>query len=466
MFRGIGAIFFAALFGLPVVVRADDPIGAILNQEKSAYQTTLDKVDNDMLAVLQRREDAARKGGDRKLLDQILAERDALNAEGKWPALIPTQDLKAQLQVARQKMEAAYARAIENYAQANNDDASKTTQDDFEDFQSENDRAPWSDRIGGVEIFKNTIRGEWQRNGSTLESTGPLANILQIVDCAPASFRMELVAQRTQGNGPLVIGFPYGESCGDMVIDAGDQTTGISSINKRASYRNETTFKGDIFTSGTPVRLLLTVRKQHVTLAAGDQTIVDWRGEESLLSRPEEVKADPRAIFLTVRGGRAHFQFNSIRIKPLLPVEMNKPTSGPILALADFQDLMPPKSHWKGTNTRLHASEHETPCEMTVVSHEGNNVVCRIRYENSAVWEWSFAIKGKSLSLGSVRCVKVADGDSHGLPALSDPQGHGSINGKEIQLSYNWRVASGDVKNQLYEGTIFLHRDADSQKKE
>jgi hypothetical protein len=460
MFRGIGAIFVVALLGLPALAWADDSISAALNQEKAAYQATLDKIDGELVALLQRREDAARKGGDRKLLDQILTERDAFNTEGKWPTVIPTQDLKGQLQAARQKMEAAYGLAIENYTQANKDDLSKAVEGELQDFQKENDRAPWSDCIGGIEIFKNTIRGEWQHNGSTLESTGPAVNILQLVECAPASFRLELVAQRTEGNGPLVIGFPYGESCGDMVIDAGDQTTGISSINKRASYRNETTAKGDFFASTAPVRLTLTVRKQHVTLESADQTIVDWNGEESMLSRPEEVKAGPRAIFLMVRGGRARFQFNSIRLKPLLPADEAKPTSAPIMALADYQDFLPAKSHWKGTIARIHASEHEAPCEMTVVSNDGSNVVCRIRYENSAVWEWAFALKGKSLSLDSVRYVKGADGDAHGPPALSEPQGHGSVNGKDIQFSFNWRVSSGDATKQLYEGTLVLHRDA------
>ena len=64
------------------VVRAyDDSIQAKLNMAKATYETYVEKFRADVAASLEKREESARKVGDKKAVDQIKAERGVLLLE-------------------------------------------------------------------------------------------------------------------------------------------------------------------------------------------------------------------------------------------------------------------------------------------------------------------------------------------------------------------------------------------------
>jgi hypothetical protein len=112
------------LFGAsvaPVLAAGNDPIHEKLSRAKTAYTVEVGKVRDAVLAYFDRREEAARKDGDRIVLDQVKAERQAFTDKGKLPNTIPA-TIERKLSFARSTLESAYTAAIREYTRAKKDD--------------------------------------------------------------------------------------------------------------------------------------------------------------------------------------------------------------------------------------------------------------------------------------------------------------------------------------------------------
>jgi hypothetical protein len=131
-----------ALFALGVSVllaqsspAADDPITVKLDKAKAAYDEQLDKLRDGLVKSLEEKEETARKSGNKKLVDQLKAEREAFEVRGELPKSVPTGNYLRDTKSARTTLELAYTAAIKEYVKAKKDDEAAAAERDLAAFK-------------------------------------------------------------------------------------------------------------------------------------------------------------------------------------------------------------------------------------------------------------------------------------------------------------------------------------------
>lgn len=116
---------------------ADDPTKDKLDKAKTAYDEQTEKSRAALIKRLQDREEAARKEGNKKLVDQVKAEREAFESRGELPKTVPTTGYVRESKQARIALEAAYAAAIKEYTKAKKDDEAAVVEKELAAFKED-----------------------------------------------------------------------------------------------------------------------------------------------------------------------------------------------------------------------------------------------------------------------------------------------------------------------------------------
>ena len=166
------------LLALPAIVvmtlfaqgREDDPVKVKLDKAKAAYAAEQEKFEKEIAAYFDKREEVARKSGDKKALDLIKVERAAFEERSELPASAP-RTTKQRLSLARTAMERAYALAVKEYTIAKKDDDAAAVEKELATFKQQPDptdtRRRWVHAKG---TFTSLGKGEWEEkspDGST-----------------------------------------------------------------------------------------------------------------------------------------------------------------------------------------------------------------------------------------------------------------------------------------------------------
>lgn len=127
----------AALFALAAGLcpaRADaDEVKEKLFQAKKSYDAEVLKFKKAVGDLIDRREDDARKAGDKKAVDQAKAERKAFEDGGELPAALPAA-AKQQIAAARADLDRAYTAAIKAYLLLKEDSAAAAAEKEQQAF--------------------------------------------------------------------------------------------------------------------------------------------------------------------------------------------------------------------------------------------------------------------------------------------------------------------------------------------
>lgn len=123
---------------LLAAARADDadPIRDKLEAAKTKYAGELDKAKTALQEAFQKKEDAARASGQKKLVDQLKVERREFEELGTLPKSVPTNVfIRSQMQ-AQTALESAYRTAIKEYTRAKRDDDATDAERQLEEFRN------------------------------------------------------------------------------------------------------------------------------------------------------------------------------------------------------------------------------------------------------------------------------------------------------------------------------------------
>jgi hypothetical protein len=160
--RTLLALSIVMLMTLSARGREDDPVRVKLDKAKAAYATELEKFEKDIGAYFDKREESARKSGDKKSLDLVKVERTAFEERSELPASAP-RAAKLRLATARTAMEKAYATAVKEYTMAKKDDAAAGIEKELTAFKQQPDptdaRRQWVHAKG---TFTSVGKGEWE----------------------------------------------------------------------------------------------------------------------------------------------------------------------------------------------------------------------------------------------------------------------------------------------------------------
>jgi hypothetical protein len=146
-------------------VAADDPVGKKLDDAKWAYLQATDTIQADIVGWFDRREQAARKDGKKRLVDQIRAERQTFEARLELPHSAPA-SLKKGRPAARLALRAAYLSAVKEYTRVGNDQEAAAVESELAAFDSTNQtRSRWVHDRGEFRLVGSEIWAEKSPDG-------------------------------------------------------------------------------------------------------------------------------------------------------------------------------------------------------------------------------------------------------------------------------------------------------------
>jgi hypothetical protein len=112
----------------------DDPVKSNLKEAKDEYYKEMGQLRLELLKELDKAEDAARAAGDRALVEQLKADRLAFMQSGRIPDHPVGKAFEKNLIPARQKLEAAYKKAITAYLVVKKDDEAEAVEVEMKAF--------------------------------------------------------------------------------------------------------------------------------------------------------------------------------------------------------------------------------------------------------------------------------------------------------------------------------------------
>jgi len=127
------SVFCLTLIGMTGVRADDDPIREKLDQARTAYDSEIEKYRAAVTAFMDAREEAARRDPNKRLVDQIKAERQAFGEKGEVPKTLPSAT-KSELVTARITLESAYKTAVKEYTRTKQDEKASVVEKELADF--------------------------------------------------------------------------------------------------------------------------------------------------------------------------------------------------------------------------------------------------------------------------------------------------------------------------------------------
>jgi hypothetical protein len=158
-----------AFFGVAVCLsQADDrdPVKEKLFAAKVAYDGEMRQYRTQAGDWFDKREETARKDGNKKLVDQIKAERKAFDEDGELPKGAPA-DIQQKPALAKKALEAAYAEAVKDYTKAKKDVEAAAVEEAWKAFKD----AGKVDLLAIVDPKVHALSGDWKKDGATLVGT-------------------------------------------------------------------------------------------------------------------------------------------------------------------------------------------------------------------------------------------------------------------------------------------------------
>lgn len=67
-------------------------------------------------------------------------------------------------------------------------------------------------------------------------------------------------------------------------------TSGVDFVDGKRFWMNDTTHKGQIFTTGRPQTLVFFVRRRHFTLTVNGKKVIDWAADFSKVTMEPDMK--------------------------------------------------------------------------------------------------------------------------------------------------------------------------------
>jgi hypothetical protein len=163
------------------------------------------------------------------------------------------------------------------------------------------------------------VAGVWRIEGGEIVSPDDPVALLQLPQHPPEEYILTLRVRRISGNNTFAIGIPIGGRQVLVALDAHASTvSGLEHLDGRFVHENEATLHGGLFVPEKAAMVSITVRRDRITCAFDDTTVIDWRGDPQRLSLAETFAVpDCNALFLATLG--SSYAVSDVRISPVGP---------------------------------------------------------------------------------------------------------------------------------------------------
>jgi len=313
-------VMSVVLVGAVCVAFADDtdPVKEKLFAAKIAYDAEMTKFRTLVGEWLDEREDAARKDGNKAIVDQIKAERKAFDDSGELPKGLPSSIQQKSTQ-ARKTIESAYSQAVKDYTKGKKDTEAEAVEVEWKKFG----KTRGIDLLALVNPKTHAIAGEWKKEGTALVVNNPAADkaVLLMLPYQPGEeYDVELTFQRVKGDESISIGLVAGKNHVAALVDAfpgRGSYTGFEYVDMKQVLANGTGVKGPILTNGTECTFTCSVRAGKIDLLINEKAVTSFKGDFTRLSLYSEYRLPNEKALSLVVGAKCTYQIARIAVIPV-----------------------------------------------------------------------------------------------------------------------------------------------------
>jgi len=199
------------------------------------------------------------------------------------------------------------------------DDALKNLAEHLPNCRIEYDGGSPVDLLQIIDVKRDSVQGEWERDGDALVSPASARAGLQIPYVPPEEYSIQAMVNRQSGSHPVWL----------AVVQQGGQTlvrvdrwpgdshpcaSGLHYVDGEYNKGNASIAWSNLLTEGQDVPMRVTVRKGRITARCADRLILDWSGDLGQL-RPCAGLPKQGVLFLSTHMSR--FRFSQLRLTPI-----------------------------------------------------------------------------------------------------------------------------------------------------
>lgn len=154
-------------------------------------------------------------------------------------------------------------------------------------------------------VKKDALSGQWKTQGGTLVGVGYPAAHLELQYIPTTEYDIELLAEKTEGEGELLVGLAAEGKRFSADFDGPGAATGIRCIDGKYAYENESGVQMKVFGEKKPRKIVCAVRKDRVVILVDGKEVVNWKADYKRVSiGPSAGAADKKMnLFLAVCNG-------------------------------------------------------------------------------------------------------------------------------------------------------------------
>jgi hypothetical protein len=307
------------------VLAADkDPIKEKLLAARAAYDSEAGQVQKQTEDWLKKREETARKDGDKKLLDQTKAERKVYEETGELPKSLPGA-VRLKQDRAVKAMDAAYAEAVKEYTRAKKDDEAASVEAAWKAFGGKTGTGTGAgaavDLLALVDPKTHAVLGEWKKDGKSLVGVNPsFPGVLQLPYEPGEEYDIEATVRRVSGKEYFAFQLVAGGRRVNAAIDTWPSKgfiTGLGDINGKGLLDNGTGVKGQVMKPEQDYTVACSVRSGKIELLVDGKVIVSYKGEFDRFSIHSDFRVpDEKALALQI-GYTTPYKIDRLVVTPV-----------------------------------------------------------------------------------------------------------------------------------------------------
>lgn len=176
------------------------------------------------------------------------------------------------------------------------------------------------DLLPMIDVQQDAVAGEWRRDGDVLESPKQLGARIEIPYAPPEEYEMTVVATPLDQPNGLVLGQLMGGhrflTLVSYAAPKGKPASALENVDGRNVYNNTTTILAELLQKDRPSQVIVTVRKNSVTVQCDGRKIIDWAGKPEQLSLGEYWNT-PHPIALFLGAYDCRYRFSRVSIAPI-----------------------------------------------------------------------------------------------------------------------------------------------------
>lgn len=312
--------FLVALCGIAsAAARNPDPVRERLVAARAAFDTETEEVHQQVVEWFERREDTARKLGDKKAVDQLKIERAEYEGGYDLPRNAPAA-IRTKRDRARKALEAAYAQAIKDYTREKKDAEASEVEQELSGLVAQFNAV---ELLPLVNLKAHAVAGQWRGDGKAMiggaEKDRTMAQ-LQLPYEPGEEYDVEVTCERVSGNDSISIGFVAGGRQARAVLDgwpAQGYVSGLDLIDGKLVPENGTATKAPLLLPDAPSKIRCAVRKGSVEVFVEGKSAFAFKGQFNRLSRTSDYSGQSRKSLFLVIGPYAAYRIDRLVVLPV-----------------------------------------------------------------------------------------------------------------------------------------------------